>query len=477
MSESSSSVAASEADAGAGADVLTQLPRWALWLPTARRRPYDFVVHYGGRAGGKSWSYARALVLIGAVEPTRVLCVREFQNSLAESSKETIEGAIEALGLEAYYSVLRTEIRGKNGTEFVFRGLSNVTAARIKSYEGFDVVWIEEAQDLSESSWGLLEPTIRKPGSQIWISFNPQRATDIVYRLFVSGPEQPARSYVKKVNYTDNEFVSERTLSSVEYARRMEPDVYRHRWLGELAPDLGTLRVLPMRDLDLAVSLYREHAREFEGVRPDVGLDVADLGEDMNALVVRRGALVERVDVWRGSDSLGDTARRADRVACEVGARALYFDASGVGAGVRSALTELGRASRRSYRGEAVSFGESVGGPDVKFDGHRTNRDWFFRRNAQLAWALKLRLQNTRRLHDGESVDPFDCLFVNPAVVEDPATRGVLNELNQPTWDDGDGRQVRLTKAASGESSPDMFDAVCLAFASDSARGLRLVRR
>lgn len=447
-----------------------QLPGWGAWLPSARGSGYRYIVHYGGRAGGKSTTYAMALSLLGVLEPLRILCVREFQNSLSESSKSTIEGAIEAQGLSDYYDVQKLMIRGLNGTEFLFRGLSNITAARIKSFEGADLVWIEEGQDLSESSWGLLEPTIRKPGSQIWISFNPQRSTDIVYRLFVSNLEQPGGSFVKKVNYTDNPFVSAETLSSVEYSRRLEPEIYRHRWLGEVMPDLGVLRVLPMADLDRCVSAFGKYAAHGEGLRPDVGLDVADLGPDLNALAIRRGPVLEDVQVWRGTRSLGDTTRRADRVAGMLGAVNFFYDGSGVGSNVRSFLHEMGR---RPYRIRATHFGSSPEGPDVKFDGQFTNRAMFAMRNAQMAWGLRLRAQNTTRLLSGEDVDPLRCLFVNPDIVGRLETAGLLEQLNQPTWDDGEGNRIRIRKAADGERSPDMFDAACLAFARDSLHGLR----
>lgn len=454
-------------------EVRIDLPPWGRRLPFLRQHDYRNYVLYGGRSGGKSHTIARSLVLAAALEPLRILCLREFMNSLAESAKETIEGAIKAQGLDDYYEVMQREIRGKNGTEFHFRGLSQSlrTAASIKSYEDFDIAWVEEAQEITEDSLDLLDPTIRKPGSQLIFTFNPQRATDIVYRLFVSNPEPPPKSWIMKVNYDDNPFTDEQTFRRIEYDRKWNEEKYRHIWLGEIAPDLGTLRVLLMRDLQHAVDLYDAHAAAFRTRRLDLGLDVADLGEDKNALAFRRGPLVENIITWQGSESMGDTARRADRHACEQDARALYYDSGGIGAGVRSYLFEMGR---RPYRVEPIAFNEAVAGPDQIYDGSRDNRQSFFRRNAQMAWLLKMRLQNTRRLHDGDDVDPADCLFINPAILDAVGSYDLFNQLNQPTWDDGDGHRIKIEKAQDGESSPDMFDAVCLAFVRDSVNGLRV---
>ena len=435
-------------------------------LPFAHERgDYRYVCYYGGRAGAKSTSIAKALVLACVRQPLRVLCTREYQNSIAESSKELLESSIAALGLGWFYTATQVAINGVNGTEIRFRGLSTQTEASIKSYEGFDIAWIEEAQDISESSWGLLEPTIRKPGSQIWVSFNPTRATDMVYRLFVAASEPPPRSKVAKVNYTDNPFVSDETLASVEYDRRHQPDIYRHRWLGELSPDIGTLRVLPMSQLERCVDAYRFKPTELP--RPDVGLDIADVGDDLNAMATRQGACLTEMQSWHGSETLGDTARRADRHVLQSGAVSLYYDAGGIGAGVRSFLRELGR---RPYFIRDVKFGEAVREPDAVFNVGQTNRQAFARRNAQLAWALKLRAQMSARLVEGEDIDPRACLLINPEI----ASTDFMNQMNQPTWDDGDGGAIKLRKASSSEKSPDMFDAACLAFAGDSERGLRL---
>ena len=132
-----------------------------------------YKVAYGGRGSAKSWSFARALLIIGVDEQLRILCAREIQKSIKQSVHKLLSDQIVELGLENEYEVFETEIRGRNGTYISFSGLSDHTVATIKSFEGCDIVWIEEAQTVSKRSWDILVPTIRKDGSEIWVTFNP----------------------------------------------------------------------------------------------------------------------------------------------------------------------------------------------------------------------------------------------------------------------------------------------------------------
>ena len=158
------------------------------WFPDKLRflfQPARYKVVRGGRGSGKSWGFARSLLIQGSARTLRVLCTREVQKSIQQSVHQLLKDQIEALGLSAFYEVLATEIRGKNGTQFFFSGLSDQTAESLKSFEGVDVCWCEEAQAISKRSWDILIPTIRKDGSEIWVSFNPQLESDETYRRFV----------------------------------------------------------------------------------------------------------------------------------------------------------------------------------------------------------------------------------------------------------------------------------------------------
>lgn len=194
---------------------------------------YKFI--RGGRGSGKSWGIARALLIQGAGKKLRILCTREVQKSIKQSVHQLLTDQINALGLADFYEVLATEIRGKNGTQFFFAGLSDMTADSIKSFEGCDIVWLEEAQTLTKRSLMILIPTIRKEGSEIWASYNPELETDPIHDMAVVNPQDGAVSVL--MNYSDNPWFPATLESERIHARQtMRPADYAHVWEGQCKP-------------------------------------------------------------------------------------------------------------------------------------------------------------------------------------------------------------------------------------------------
>jgi phage terminase large subunit len=189
---------------------------------------------YGGRGGGKSHFFASYMVGRALTEPgLRAVCIREVQRSLAQSVKQLLEDKINATGAAEQFDVLESEIRTPGSGLIVFNGMQNHTAHSIKSLEGFDIAWVEEAQSLSARSLNLLRPTIRKDGSEIWFSWNPENEHDPVDR-FLRGHNRPPNSIVIKANYLDNPWVSNELLGEAELDKA-DPDKYDHVWLGGYA--------------------------------------------------------------------------------------------------------------------------------------------------------------------------------------------------------------------------------------------------
>ena len=183
----------------------------------------------GGRGGAKSWGIARALLIKGAKDPMRILCAREFQTSIKDSVHKLLCDQIEALGLLGFYEITQNSIRGKNGTEFAFAGLKN-NIANIKSYEGVDIAWVEEAQTTSRLSWNILIPTIRKQGSEIWISFNPELETDETYQRFVL---QPPKDCIQiKINWSDNPWFPDTLMLEKDALKQRDLEAYNQVWEG-----------------------------------------------------------------------------------------------------------------------------------------------------------------------------------------------------------------------------------------------------
>lgn len=197
--------------------------------------PQRYTVLHGGRGGAKSWGVARSYLIRGAKDKRRFLCTREVQKSIKDSVHKLLADQIQAMGLGAFYEVQRDVIKGRNGTEFLFSGLSDQTAESIKSFEGVDDVWLEEAQSLSKRSRQILIPTIRKDGSRITVTMNPELDTDDAYEYFVVDP--PPDSVVVQINYYDNPWFPKVLEAERLHAQRTMPDAdYGNIWLGKCKP-------------------------------------------------------------------------------------------------------------------------------------------------------------------------------------------------------------------------------------------------
>ena len=201
-------------------------------------QPYRFKVLRGGRGSMKSWSIARALLIIGSSRKLQVLCAREYQSSIRDSVHKLLSNQVEALGLSRVYDVQQNAIYGPAGTQFVFVGLSDKTADNLKSYEDFDVCWVEEARTVTRKSWNILRPTIRKDGSEIWISFNPELDTDPVWTMFVEDP--PPGTFSIELNWRDNRwFNAVLEAERVDAQKKLTKVEYENIWEGKNRPTVA----------------------------------------------------------------------------------------------------------------------------------------------------------------------------------------------------------------------------------------------
>lgn len=273
-----------------------KFPSWAKGL----FRPHRYKCLYGGRGSGKSYAVADTLLLIGYQKPCRILCAREFQNSLSESVLFLLAERIEALGLSAFYEVQRETIIGKNGTAFIFKGVRN-NVQSIKSMAGITHLWLEEAQTVSKMSWDVLIPTIREPGSEIWVTFNPYRREDPTYELLVTNP--PPDSYVRLVNWRDNPHWPETLEAERQRLQAKDPNLYAHVYEGEC---------LEITDAQVFKGCFT--VKEFEPKStwdgPYYGLDFG-FAQDETAgvkLWIADGVLYVEQELYRKRLELDDTA-------------------------------------------------------------------------------------------------------------------------------------------------------------------------
>ena len=229
---------------------------------------------------------------MAASKPMRILCTREVQKSIKDSVHKLLGDQIQALGLGEFYEVIETAIRGKNGSEFAFAGLASHTVESIKSFEGVDIVWVEEGQSVSKRSWDVLIPTIRKENSEIWVTYNPELETDETHQRFVI--KQSDNAIVAKVNYSDNPWFPAVLEQERQHAEKnMSVGEYENIWEGKCKPAVA------------GAIYYDEIAKaEAEGRVRDVPVDpllkthaIWDLGwnDSMSIILVQRSASELRI--------------------------------------------------------------------------------------------------------------------------------------------------------------------------------------
>ena len=490
------------------AGVPLKLPDWAeKFLYPARFKSLS-----GGRGSSKSHTFAQiAVARMAHLLPwyprkvVRIASARQFQNSISESVKTTVELYIHRMNLTDEFDIQKYAINhlGPSGVDahMWFPGF-NRNPESLMSVEDVDVLWIEQAETIGEEM-EKIEPSIRAVGSELWFSWNPNARAQYCWRRFRNNPE-PDDCY-EHINWYRNPWwhphcqdcLAQYTFEDIpkvctscgstniapglwelERARRItlknEPHRYEHVWLG-LPDDADAGRqVLTYTMLQQCVAAWREglHKQASSSI-VDMGLDMAEGGVDQCAQVIRRGPLVEFVDEWPGvAGDLSVAARHADENAAEYRIRSgediwrLYYDAS-------SPMRREFVALDSHYPARAVNFGGAVTGEDRLYEARRKNKDVFARHNIQMADALRLRANRTVRRMGGDlTVDIDECLII-PADL--PNLESFLTDLTQPIrrrnpttgkWE--------LDKRGGDEKaeSPDKFDALCLAFRRDCERGL-----
>ena len=425
---------------------------------------------YGGRGSSKTWTVAALLILDAISRPIRVACGREHKTSIKQSAKKALEIQIRRLGLDDFFTIKSDEIEGANGSVFFFQGIA-VNPDEMRGWEDVDHVWIEEAQFLTEAAARVLIPTIRKKNSQLWFTWNPKFRHDWAWRRFIIQPEE--YDVTTRVNYNDNPWFPPEAEQERLHDKKYNADIYAHIWEGEPDDEGQVRKVLPFAMVQECIDAWDVHkdwimdALRTKTRGLDAGLDIADRGADYNALVTRRGPILISAEKWR-SKYIGDTARRAHREAQEKTVQRLYYDVGGVGAGARSYFKDF---ENRVYSTRPENFGGSIKGKETMYSYRVSNEEFFARRNAQLAWALRIRATWTRALMGGEKdVDLNRCLFINPNIerLDEFAT-----QLSQPVWMENTSGKIDIEKQDEEEPSPDLYDAAILAFARDSLYGLK----
>ncbi len=328
--------------------------------------------YYGGRGGGKSYAFADSLLFLGRQNKMLIACLREIQDSIKDSVYKLLCDRISFYDLNDY-KILESRIENRiTGTRFIFKGLRDQDVQKIKSLEGVDIAWIEEAQTITKKSWEILEPTIRKDGSEIWISMNRELENDPLWVMLAATPDE--RTFLKKVNYYDNPFCPLEMKIQAEKCRSRRPADYEHIWLGE-----------PLRQGNMKL-IGSESVRKAMVPKMDastsplvIGLDIARFGDDKTSFCFRRGRWCFRLAVFAGLDNV-EVANQAAFFIREYHPRRIFMDVGGQGAGVFDIL-------------KARGFGEIIRG--VYFGEKALNDNRYFNRRAEMWDAVREWLEDT----------------------------------------------------------------------------------
>lgn len=384
--------------------------------------PYRYYLISGGRASGKSTSVAQSLVLRATQQKTTVLCAREFQSSLRESNYALIKQTIEDLMLEGW-TIQKEEIYHENGSRFIFRGLHN-NASGIRSIEAVNVCWVEEAQFVSTESLRALDPSIREENSTLIFTYNPMTKTDAVVTFYLeSTPKRRAQVLHIHTTYKDVWSMLSKTIRETIEAEEGARD-FAHVWLGEPnTQDINT--IIPWEDLTSALE-----APQIDGA-VSFGVDVARYGNDRTVLAIKRGNTLIDIKTWQ-NHSLTDSAEFLKLEAEHYTPIIINVDDTGIGGGLTDLLKKEGLPVHPvNYAAKA----KSKNYPNI------ASELWFDFAKGLKQYAIKPDLKHLPELQ---------------------------HELSTRTWELTTANQRRVQSKrdykADGNRSPDLADAVLLAF-------------
>lgn len=429
----------------------------------------DIAVLHGGRSSSKTRDTACQLVrLVDHVGvKMRVLCIRRFQNRIQDSVYTELKWAIDHLGLKDAFDVQKTTIiHRRTGAEFIFYGIER-NLEDIKGTSDIDILWVEEAEKLTEDQWTVIGPTIRKEDSLAILLFNPKLITDYVWKNFVINT--PPHCVVKQINYTSNPFLSAKALRDIAAMQERDPELFEHVYRGVPLGD-SELSIFKRRWLDACIDAHKVLKIELTG-RNIIGFDPADDGEDKSATADKIGGIFTDAEDWSsGKDQLVQNAKRVWAKAKNAEATVSY-DTIGVGAFVGGYVDEQNETNGASVEHFAFHAGGAVMDPDKPSDALNDNsplnKDEYLNLKAQ-AWANTARkaMLTFNAVTRGQAIKPEDVLSFSSAIGKEKLD-ALFTELCVPWWVETEGKKrvvpkLKLKKDL-GVKSHNLADAVIAA--------------
>jgi phage terminase large subunit len=437
-------------------------------------KPKRFKIAYGGRGGAKTVSFSKALAIIAANSKTKVLCLREFQNSIDDSVHSSLKDEIELLGLTDRFKITNTQIEGYNGSSFKYAALAR-NLSSIKSKHKFNVAWIEEAETISQKSWDTLIPTMREPGSEIWASFNPDDEFGSIYQLVKphldtierQGFYEDDEIYIAKVNLEDNPFAPQELIDASAKMKAVDFKKWRHIYGGEVFSDYRGSIIQP-EWVEAAIDAHKKLGFKPEGVK-SAGFDPADEGSDAKAFMLRHGSVITNGLKWSDGD-FPEAIDRAFNLAYELRAEHIVYDADGMGVGVKVGLAKRIEGKNiivTPYRGNDAKDNENEIYADDK-----TIKDTFKNKRAQYYWNLVDRFQKTYNAVEKKLyTDPSDLISLSSNIEDLDLLKSELTRIERKK---GQNSYIQIESKedmrARKVKSPNMADALAMCFANPAPR-------
>ena len=388
---------------------------------------YRYKLYYGGRAGGKSYAFADCLLLLARQKKLFIACVREVQNSIKDSVYKLLKDRAEYYKFDDF---IFYEDRIENivtGSKFVFKGLKDQNKQNIKSLEGVDICWCEEAQAITKESFEVLDPTIRKSGSELWFSMNRENENDAIWRAIAANPDD--QTLIVKVNYYDNPFCPDEMKYLAEKCKAENLDDYMHIWEGEPI-SLGDYKLFNVKDVREAMIPKMDSSTS----PLIIGLDIARAGSDKTVFCLRKGRWVMKFDVIKGYDTV-EVADKLTNYIKELHPARAFLDLGNSGAGVYDIMKARGFAG--------IVKGVNFGGKAIQPDRYKNKRaEMYATANEWIKQELPVQLPND------------DLLFEELTTIERVKVAGDTLQLEDK----------ELFKKRIGRS-PDRADAFVLTFA------------
>ena len=415
---------------------------------------WKWIVYHGGRSSGKSTSIGIAIIsLIENGRCKRVLCCRQFAVSIKESVYAQIESAATILDVhDNFLWQVGKVIHKKSGAIILFAGLDR-NKGKIKGFVDADICWIEEASEVSAGSWRFLIPTIaRNEGHRFFVSFNNDLESDWTYQNFIKTNHYKA--IVEKVNFEENKHNTQDIYDLAEADKQRDYDEYLHVWEGECR-SAAKDAVFKLKWIKSCIT--KPHGCD-NGAKM-AGFDVADEGDDANALAIKKGSYLYYIKEWHDTDP-NSAARYVNRVCMQEECPSVRFDSIGVGAGAKGEFRRLNDGLR------AIGFNAGMGveRKDKKYRGGLKNRDMFANLKAQAYWCLRDKMYNSFQYVEGDrSISINDCMFIS-SDIDQKVLDKFITELSSIKFEYRSGKVAIQKKSESADSSPNIAESVIMAF-------------